>query len=102
ASRSHRELHSLPTRRSSDLQVSCSYREQSKDRRVRWQVDEGATEQFGRGVEIINDVACHHIDVAQRPLERAARHMRARSGPFDQDRKSTRLNSSHVKISYAV
>src|SRR5690606_41481948 len=26
---------------------------------------------------------------------------RARS-PFDQDRKSTRLNSSHVKISYAV
>src|SRR5690606_41737047 len=23
-------------------------------------------------------------------------------GPFDEDRKSTRLNSSHVKISYAV
>src|SRR5690554_6959820 len=29
-------------------------------------------------------------------------HGPARARPFDQDRKSTRLNSSHVRISYAV
>src|SRR5690242_21541597 len=46
--------------------------------------------------------------VAGRDLERQAadvllRHGLARPpGQFDQDRKSTRLNSSHMSISYAV
>src|SRR5690606_39522532 len=91
----HRSLHSFPTRRSSDLD---------------------------RAVEAL--VA----DPQQRPRRAARLHPRARrggargpvrsllpapgsplrNGPFLQllvyrlDRKSTRLNSSHVKISYAV
>src|SRR5690606_41649898 len=49
---------------------------------------------------------------AQRPLVQEPLHPRGGGGqpgvelgdelPADQDRKSTRLNSSHVKISYAV
>src|SRR5690606_40878942 len=47
-----------------------------------------------------------------RPRVQAAQHVQQRGGvrparlgrvtPVDEDRKSTRLNSSHVKISYAV
>src|SRR5699024_12423874 len=41
---------------------------------------------------------------AERPdvQERRRRHIRAGAVPPGQDRKSTRLNSSHVSISYAV
>src|SRR3989442_11606749 len=43
----------------------------------------------------------------RRPIRRTGRHDSLRDGPEpdpppDQDRKSTRLNSSHVRISYAV
>src|SRR5207249_5862784 len=61
-----------------------------------------------------NVVAAVHAAVANRVLERE-RNRRARrvaelvdvdgdlvQGQADQDRKSTRLNSSHVSISYAV
>src|SRR3989442_5793452 len=37
-----------------------------------------------------------------RPLPRAVRRGAGRPRPHDRDRKSTRLNSSHVRISYAV
>src|SRR6266576_4223041 len=36
------------------------------------------------------------------PLRMAYRYVRTRNSVFDRDRKSTRLNSSHVEISYAV
>src|SRR5690606_41242181 len=36
------------------------------------------------------------------PVRRKARSMRSAASAFSRDRKSTRLNSSHVKISYAV
>src|SRR5207248_5478068 len=62
-----RDLHSFPTRRSSDLGVN----------RARGCIP-------GRAVEKV----CHRLEVA---LSRQ-----------DQDRKSTRLNSSHRTISYAV
>src|SRR5690606_41865795 len=77
---SHQYLHSFPTRRSSDLHGPPGRR---------------ATEEGGA-----------HPRRARRLVSpsprfwRGARHM-ARGGPLS-DRKSTRLNSSHVKISYAV
>src|SRR5690606_40700810 len=74
----HRYLHSFPTRRSSDL----------VGRERGWR---------RRQVALLAGV---------RPDERAAGRARARRpvGPHHRgtDRKSTRLNSSHVKISYAV
>src|SRR5690606_41444775 len=57
----------------------------------------------GRGRAV--HVFAHQVE--HRPCGEAfQRQQRLRAGPFahavDEDRKSTRLNSSHVKISYAV
>src|SRR5690625_6699481 len=70
-----RDLHSFPTRRSSDLLLQ--------------QPAGGPTDGLGE------------------PVERGGHHRRGRltgdiANVRDQDRKSTRLNSSHVAISYAV
>src|SRR5947208_6800896 len=72
----HRDLHSFPTRRSSDLAIvpavrSTGPRPQLPQRQV--------------------DVIADDQDVLQRHLVE-----------IDEDRKSTRLNSSHQIISYAV
>src|SRR5436305_10476212 len=69
----HRDLHSFPTRRSSDLGVRRRRREAALRR-------EPPRRARGR----------------RHPGARAAARAR------DRDRKSTRLNSSHVRISYAV
>src|SRR5437773_7262720 len=82
----HRDLHSFPTRRSSDL------------------VDQA-----------VHD---HHPECGERQRQLRERreqtvHDRVHDAPFlerdedrpcepDEDRKSTRLNSSHITISYAV
>src|SRR5438874_13394625 len=68
----HRDLHSFPTRRSSDLEGFDLRRR----RRQADQIEVGAADQ-GPAV-------------------------RGRAGAQPLDRKSTRLNSSHVEISYAV
>src|SRR5690606_41532423 len=77
------ELHSVPTRRSSDLRSGDEVGE----------VD---------ALEISPD----DPDGAGVRLQRRGRRVRVRGlgvvHPGDADRKSTRLNSSHVKISYAV
>src|SRR5690349_23501499 len=65
----HRDLHSFPTRRSSDLAALC-------DRRP---TDDGRAH-------------------PRNPLAQTGRHL----AHLRADRKSTRLNSSHVEISYAV
>src|SRR5690349_22705691 len=74
----HRDLHSFPTRRSSDLpfgRLSMSTRVPSVSVRL-----------FSSSI-ISGDLSCFRIlSVAMRRA----------------DRKSTRLNSSHVEISYAV
>src|SRR5690349_22841189 len=69
-----RELHSFPTRRSSDL--------------------------AGKPPDSARPKATRLCPAADR-APRAARN-RARLPPFGEDRKSTRLNSSHVESSYAV
>src|SRR5438445_9901057 len=68
SSRTHRDLHSFPTRRSSDLCPTVLSRAPDHCRRA---------------------IRCGRAD------RRSRAHSRA-------DRKSTRLNSSHANISYAV
>src|SRR5690606_42136780 len=84
----HRDLHSFPTRRSSDLGA------------VRGQLVGARLGPAPRRV-LVGLVADHTP-----PRVRRQRGRRARPADPDlavaEDRKSTRLNSSHVKISYAV
>src|SRR5438309_5668598 len=71
----HRDLHSLPTRRSSDLHAP------------------GAVARLARGAPPAAD---------GRALRGGRAGVRRRFRPSGRDRKSTRLNSSHSSISYAV
>src|SRR5437588_11111061 len=71
----HRDLHSFPTRRSSDLPFAVRAPSRHRHR---------------------NRVSCAEVGDACDPRKRGGK---GRSG---QDRKSTRLNSSHTVISYAV
>src|SRR5690606_41836253 len=83
----HRPLHSFPTRRSSDLggvgEREAHPQSADQDARPRARVPSscgvGRVQRLQRGVD-------------EEPLR----------APVGGDRKSTRLNSSHVKISYAV
>src|SRR5690606_41854547 len=89
SSRDLRDLHSFPTRRSSDLLPRAHRSERQEAGRDHLPPDRH--EIAGRDGEA-------HAD--ERPHARVLRHLlRQREGA---DRKSTRLNSSHVKISYAV
>src|SRR5689334_24178507 len=81
----HRDLHSFPTRRSSDLPFSGRSRSVAVGpARVRRK----ARLEFARG-------ARDSLHEARQTLRRENRSQRG-------DRKSTRLNSSHSSISYAV
>src|SRR5699024_11774240 len=77
----HRDLHSFPTRRSSDLVI------------IKLFLDIDRKEQKKRFDKLAENKETAWR-VTQGDLERNAR--------YDEDRKSTRLNSSHVSISYAV
>src|SRR5690606_42153001 len=74
----HRHLHSFPTRRSSDLLRAPSLKTSD-----RWSLT--AAETIGTTFESVITSFMAYL-----------------SQTFFEDRKSTRLNSSHVKISYAV
>src|SRR5204862_7196433 len=78
SSRLHRLPHSLPTRRSSDLQGPAYALSAAPDPHARQPPG---------------------VDLAHRSVGHGAPVNCRRAG---QDRKSTRLNSSHVEISYAV
>src|SRR5207253_7921389 len=101
ASSAHpRELHSFPTRRSSDLPYSGG----GDGAVMETEIDETyAAEPFLRRYELLKTDAS-----ALARLERKGRAAYANVHDpawWDQatpDRKSTRLNSSHVAISYAV
>src|SRR5690606_42091531 len=90
ASHPPRDLPSFPTRRSSDLRPALRH-----------------AHAHGRQDDALQ---IHHQE--RRPAPRQNRHLHAQAGvrrqrfrhahASEQDRKSTRLNSSHVKISYAV
>src|SRR5690606_41667371 len=99
--RAHPDLHSIPTRRSSDL-VLRGYQPPADTTPTRLSHFEPGSYATGRVV-----------DVAQRGGVPIALKLRfggiegvvpqaSLEAFFRTDRKSTRLNSSHVKISYAV
>src|SRR5690606_41546361 len=98
----HNHLHSFPTRRSSDLNNSeiiavegfIIMGELSLDPGARGQnLSPLAMQALGRAMELEPENPRAMIMMAQMELGTAQF--------FGQDRKSTRLNSSHVKISYA-
>src|SRR5207249_8494302 len=80
----HRALHSFPTRRSSDLVA------EGRDEGERTLAEHGATPI--RYLDALGVLGPRMIGVHCVWLDEVA----------DGDRKSTRLNSSHVSISYAV
>src|SRR5690606_40968566 len=87
-----RDLHSVPTRRSSDLDYAGGVR------REKPALVDAAVPHPDRGLL---------ADRAAAVQQRGAHHHSGVGGgagrhPVTPDRKSTRLNSSHVKISYAV
>src|SRR5438132_8611684 len=77
----HRYLHSFPTRRSSDLTSTDLPRNLTLDAALRW-VDSPHINNGPAGGPVVGIVRRIH--------------------PAQRDRKSTRLNSSHTVISYAV
>src|SRR5690606_41212019 len=100
--RAHLERHSFPTRRSSDL-------DDGRDRVLVVQTDLQRTRQRVEGVADLLTVAVEHR--VQHPARQRTEAFLAlfwfeRRGELIDgldhrvDRKSTRLNSSHVKISY--
>src|SRR5690606_41679125 len=83
----HRHLHSFPTRRSSDLRKGLLSTQQ----------------QLVRPLKVMESNKHEHPDLDYRSLTRIGwLSLSPHLVTAYQDRKSTRLNSSHVKISYAV
>src|SRR5699024_12784912 len=86
-----RHLHSFPTRRSSDLGATA-YKAMNPDAKA-----------IFRAADYI---PAHELPSTEYPLQlitgRTIYHFHTRTKTGRADRKSTRLNSSHVSISYAV
>src|SRR5690606_40500822 len=83
----HRDLHSFPTRRSSDLSGAMPM---------------PALPLWKKPIFSAKTVSAMGSHRRQAALEVDARAEARPEASKDRDRKSTRLNSSHVKISYAV
>src|SRR5690606_41807157 len=92
-----RELHPFPTRRSSDL----SARAGTRDGVDRTQNSPVIRDERGTGPRAATKSVRRSCIGGQRGDTRG-RRARFRDTAARIDRKSTRLNSSHVKISYAV
>src|SRR5688500_19503129 len=84
----HRDPHSFPTRRSSDLPLYKKYLETLPS--------ETQTQAAQTGMKMCTDEA------AERDMERDKAAPEPTEPAPTPDRKSTRLNSSHLVISYAV
>src|SRR5690606_42140832 len=91
ASSVHLRLPSFPTRRSSDLALGADHLADLVDR----DLDRGDARGVGAHLVRGGDGLGHHVQDGGAGVVRLAQRA-------CQDRKSTRLNSSHVKISYAV
>src|SRR5207249_10546326 len=92
SSANHRDLHSFPTRRSSDLGGIPRADEISMDWRVLL---------FTLGTSLITGVFFGLAPLAPLLVRGISESLKDTAGSTT-DRKSTRLNSSHVSISYAV
>src|SRR5699024_11846880 len=88
----HPHLHSFPTRRSSDLNLSNNA----------FRAFSGLVQTVKSNEEVSSYItACKNYIAAHRTKNIQVREISTAVG-MSQDRKSTRLNSSHVSISYAV
>src|SRR5206468_12231882 len=98
SSNDHRNLHSFPTRRSSDLTAGANDHKQGTKERTSTEhgQDEAPHTPRKRVVRAINERKSYE---GGNPVEQIGD-----CGPAQafKDRKSTRLNSSHDQISYAV
>src|SRR5699024_11459608 len=92
----HPVLHSFPTRRSSDLIRSAIRSVATVDELV----DKVATKRYTKA-RIRRILAYILVGAVEKPLPEAV-HVLGFTEKGQKDRKSTRLNSSHVSISYAV
>src|SRR5205085_3380860 len=93
-SKEHRHLHSFPTRRSSDLerkQVGCDELLITPDKKT-----------VGWSVYVENCCTSYPIPVAVVLYKNGNKTVISTPQTIWKDRKSTRLNSSHSQISYAV
>src|SRR5207253_10030158 len=98
----HQLLHSLPTRRSSDLEIQLTDAIQNLNQiqRVFGYEFEGQRYDVGEKLGFIEttiEFALQKEELRDELLKFMAQKLDTQS-----DRKSTRLNSSHVAISYAV
>src|SRR5690606_40441096 len=97
-----RELHSFPTRRSSDLEEIVFQQGQDKD-----QGKDDKTKEKGNPfpwTAVNNRIVCQHSEYDDQPDPTGVlfgKDGNENKKGTKEDRKSTRLNSSHVKISYA-
>src|SRR5690606_40845023 len=97
-----RHVHSFPTRRSSDLS-SWPRALALDDDQLAWLATHGRIEErrAGEGVFTQGEPAtCFFVLLEGTVVMR--RRVEGSEVEISRDRKSTRLNSSHVKISYAV
>src|SRR5690606_39959330 len=92
APRSHRDLHSFPTRRSSDLMMAACLMVLGRIGSIPRPAIACDVPSFGKKITLLDCGA--NVDEKASTL--------VYFGICGRDRKSTRLNSSHVKISYAV
>src|SRR5690606_40499915 len=100
--RHHRPLHSFPTRRSSDLieetsalLESLGYSTQVHARDINFFY---LTDEYRERIVRLDD---GRFEVLHQQRLFSEQELQAEIDTHPEDRKSTRLNSSHVKISYA-
>src|SRR5207253_6109319 len=94
----HPNLHSFPTRRSSDLKIRSVRRFGREFREKLTPANWRGPKSESRRRPKMPPCSCDF----SLPLSARDRFLPAGPGPTKIDRKSTRLNSSHVAISYAV
>src|SRR5690606_41731874 len=98
--RDHRQFQSFPTRRSSDLSGELAGLQVSEEtyRRVRRFVEECRATAGGEELYCYNPF----VNSSREGMKHYNKPSTVMTSVGMLDRKSTRLNSSHVKISYAV
>src|SRR5690606_40855996 len=95
----HRDLHTFPTRRSSDLKL-----EKTSLKRVDSSVADKLIDKAESLSHVLSEDESTKVkEIFEKAINNTAMSVEVEGlNPEELDRKSTRLNSSHVKISYAV